>query len=164
MEEVMAQENAGDHGKNRGAKSAEPAAAPAAAPVPAHESSNTNVIPAVERHDGQNTLASKAATVAIVGIGAALIEAELIPGILIGVAAMVAPNVLPKVGQGLRPLIKGMVRAGYSLTERARESFAEAGEQIQDIVAEVRSEQHAMPHGGVPAGGAADNGRAPEHA
>lgn len=85
---------------------------------------------------------NKLATVALVGVGAALIEAELIPGILIGVAAVMMPDILPKLGKVMRPLVKETVRAGYTLTERARESMAEMSEQVQDIVAEVKTEQH----------------------
>lgn len=91
--------------------------------------------------NGEDTLGSKLTTVAAIGLGVALIEAELIPGMLIGIAAMLAPNFLPKLGRGLRPLIKGAVRAGYSLADRAKETVAEAGEQLQDIMAEVKSEQ-----------------------
>ena len=87
-----------------------------------------------------SSFADKALTVAAVGVAAALIEVELIPGMLLGVAAMLAPNLLPKVGNGLRPLIKEAVRAGYSVTSKARETIAEAGEQFQDIVAEVKAE------------------------
>jgi hypothetical protein len=95
--------------------------------------------------------------VAAIGIGVALIEAELIPGMLIGIAAMLAPNFLPKLGSGLRPLLKGAVRAGYALVDRTKETVAEASEQLQDIVAEVKSEQHpetaiAAPGGGNTAG------------
>jgi Protein of unknown function (DUF5132) len=96
--------------------------------------------PAQETNGG---LGSKAATVALVGLGAALIEVELVPGILIGAAAMAMPNLLPKLGKALRPLVKEAVRAGYSLAGRAREGVAEVGEQFQDVVAEVKSEQHA---------------------
>jgi uncharacterized protein DUF5132 len=88
-------------------------------------------------------LGNKVATVALIGLGAALIEVELVPGILIGAAAMAMPNLLPKLGRVLRPLVKETVRAGYSLADRARESVAEVGEQFQDMVAEVKSEQHA---------------------
>ena len=102
----------------------------------------------------QPTIASKIATVAAIGIGAALIEAELIPGILLGVAAMLAPDLLPKIGRGMRPFIKGAVRAGYSVAERTKETIAEATEQFQDIVAEVKSEQPAQLHG---------NGSSPTH-
>lgn len=90
----------------------------------------------------QNELSSKLATVAAVGIGAALIEVELIPGMLLGVAAMLIPNLLPRLGNGIRPIVKGAVRAGYSVAERTKETVAEASEHFQDIVAEVRSEQN----------------------
>lgn len=93
--------------------------------------------------DDSDALTSKLATVAAVGIGAALIEVELIPGMLLGVAAMLVPNLLPRLGNGLRPLVKGAVRAGYAVADRTKETVAEASEHFQDIVAEVRSEQHA---------------------
>jgi hypothetical protein len=85
---------------------------------------------------------NKLGTVALVGLGVALIETEWIPGLLLGAAAMLVPDVLPKLGKGLRPLIKETVRAGYALADRTREGVAEMGEQFQDIVAEVKSEQH----------------------
>jgi Protein of unknown function (DUF5132) len=88
------------------------------------------------------SMADKALTVAAVGVAAALIEVELIPGMLLGVAAMLAPNLLPKVGNALRPVVKSAVRAGYNVAAKTRESVAEASEQFQDIVAEVKSEQH----------------------
>jgi Protein of unknown function (DUF5132) len=100
--------------------------------------------------DGGSTLGNKALTVAAVGVAAALIEVELIPGMLLGVAAMLMPNLLPRLGSGLRPLVKGAVRAGYGVADRARETIAEAGEQFQDIVAEVKSEQHATTAGSTP--------------
>ena len=99
------------------------------------------------------TAGSKLATVAAIGIGVALIEAELIPGMLIGIAAMLAPNFLPKLGSGLRPLLKGAVRAGYAFVDRTKETVAEASEQLQDIVAEVKSEQRPEPAVAAPGGG-----------
>jgi len=87
-----------------------------------------------------NELGSRIATVAAIGIGAALIEAELIPGILIGIGAMLAPKLVPKLGSALRPLVKSAVRAGYALVDKGRELAAETGEQLQDIVAEVKAE------------------------
>lgn len=98
------------------------------------------VAPVSASHE-DGTFGNKVATVAAVGLGVALIEAELLPGMLIGVAAMMAPNLLPRIGRALRPLVKGTVRAGYTLTERAREMAAEAGEHMEDIVAEVKAEQ-----------------------
>ncbi len=101
------------------------------------------ITPEVVRQDGVNPLGSKVATVALVGLGAALIEVELIPGILLGVAAMMAPDIMPKLGRILRPMVKGTIRAGYAFAEKSREMVAEAGENIDDIVAEVRSEKSA---------------------
>jgi len=95
----------------------------------------------VSAAEPEATMASKAATVAIIGLGVALIEAELIPGMIIGAAAILAPDLLPKIGRGLRPFLKGVMKAGYSLAERTRETMAEASEQLQDIAAEVKAEQ-----------------------
>ncbi len=95
---------------------------------------------AASAFDNMNPLTSKVATVAAVALGVALIEVELIPGMLIGVAAMVAPNLLPRMGNALRPFLKSAVRAGYTIVEKTKETVSEASEQMQDIVAEVRSE------------------------
>jgi hypothetical protein len=78
----------------------------------------------------------KVATIAVVGAGVALISTELLPGMLIGVAAAFLPGIGPK----MRPFLKATVRAGYSAVRKTREMVAEAGEQIQDIVAEAKHE------------------------
>jgi hypothetical protein len=91
------------------------------------------------------TLGNKVATFAVVGLGAALIEAELIPGMLLGAAAMLMPDLVPKLGRALRPIVKQTVRAGYAVVDRTREAMAEAGEQFEDIVAEVKAEHDAHP-------------------
>ena len=101
-----------------------------------------------DKEDQTGGLASKAATVAMIGLGVALIEVELIPGMLLGVAAVLAPNLLPKFGRALRPLVKGAVRAGYAMVARTRETVAEAGEHLQDIMAEVKSESTSDDVGG----------------
>ncbi len=97
-------------------------------------------MPAPAAADQNNEKGSQIATVAAIGIGAALIEAELIPGILIGMAAMLAPRIFPRLGNALRPLVKSAVRAGYALADKTKELAAETSEQLQDIVAEVKSE------------------------
>jgi hypothetical protein len=104
-----------------------------------------------------NDLGTKIATVAAVGVAAALIEAELIPGILLGAAAVLAPSVFPKLSNGMRPLLKSAVRAGYTMAGKTRETFAEASEQFQDIVAEVKAEHHT-PAASAAAGEAAASG------
>ena len=83
-----------------------------------------------------NDVVAKAATIAVVGVGVALISTELIPGMLIGVCAAFLPGVGPK----LRPLFKSSVRAGYAAVRKTRELYAEATEQVQDVVAEARAE------------------------
>ena len=117
----------------------------------------------VSQPDETSDFTNKIATVAAVGLGVALIEAELIPGMLIGVAAMLAPNLLPKLGNGLRPLIKGAVRAGYSFVDKTRVAMAEASEQMQDIVAEVKAEHGEPGNSGRPSV-AAGSGKAVDRA
>ncbi len=84
-------------------------------------------------------IVAKAATIAVVGVGVALISAELIPGMLIGIAAAF----LPGMGKKMRPLLKSTVRAGYSAVQKTRELVAEATEQMQDAVAEARAEHQS---------------------
>jgi uncharacterized protein DUF5132 len=61
--------------------------------------------------------------------------------LLVGIgAALVAPTVLPALGSSLRPLAKAIVKGGVVLYDAVKESVAEAGEQLNDLVAEVRAE------------------------
>ena len=113
-------------------------------PSPSASSADPNALqaaPSESAESGTGMFGTKLATVAVVGLAAALIEVEWIPGLLLGVAAMAAPNLLPRLGRGLRPLLKGTVRAGYSLAEKTRETIAAASEQLQDLAAEARTEQ-----------------------
>ena len=48
-----------------------------------------------------NDIVAKAATIAVVGVGVALISTELIPGMLIGLAAAF----LPGMGKKMKPLL-----------------------------------------------------------
>ncbi len=60
---------------------------------------------------------------------------------LVGVGvALVAPTVLPAVGAAIRPLAKSAIKGGVLLYDTVKESIAEAGEQVNDMVAEVRAE------------------------
>lgn len=79
------------------------------------------------------------ATAAVIGVGAALIEVAWIPGILLGVAAMAFPKLLPSVGKGIKPMLRSAIKTGYTASQKTREWVAEAGEQMSDLVAEVRS-------------------------
>jgi hypothetical protein len=107
---------------------------------PAHSEHHEQV--AADAHEGQENggLNKTVATVVVVGAAAALFEAALIPGIVIGVAAVAAPKYLPKLGAALNPLFKSTVRGTYKLAQKSREMFAEAHEQFHDTLAEVKAE------------------------
>ena len=95
----------------------------------------------VDPTDGQadqsiNAATATVATVAVVAVGALVFEAALIPGIALGVAAMLVPRFLPQIGGALDPLVKSAVRAA----RKTRELVAEAEEHVHDMVAEVSAE------------------------
>ena len=76
----------------------------------------------------------------ITGAAVALIKPDLLPGMAVGVAAALGPKLLPAVGSLLRPVVKTAVRAGYVAALTTRGVIAEAGEQVQDMVAEARAD------------------------
>jgi hypothetical protein len=93
----------------------------------------------------RNDVIATVATVAVVGIGAAAFEAALLPGIVLGVAAMWAPKYFPKMGEALNPLFRSTVRGVYKVGHKTREMMAEAQEQFHDIAAEVHAEDDVEP-------------------
>jgi len=110
-----------------------------------------------EAHNGPETAAkaewslddtkSQIATVGVVLVGAALIEVALVPGMIVGVAAALAPKYAPSLVNGLRPAFRSVVRGAYKFGRKAREAAAEAKEQVHDIVAEVHAEDtQSAPH------------------
>jgi len=90
-----------------------------------------------------NETSSVATAVAII-VGAALIEVELIPGLIIGAGAILLSKIFPDLTSYIRPVIKGAVRAGFSTTHKVRQIIAEANEQVSDLVAEVKDEQQPV--------------------
>lgn len=61
--------------------------------------------------------------------------------VLLGLGvAMAAPSVFPALASGLRPLAKALVKGGLTIYDAAKEGVAEAGEQLNDLVAETRAE------------------------
>lgn len=85
--------------------------------------------------------ATSVATVAAIVVGAALIEVELIPGLIIGAGAVLLGKLFPELGDHVRPAIKGVLRTGFVMAHKAQELMAETSEQVHDLVAEVMSEQ-----------------------
>ncbi len=62
-------------------------------------------------------------------------------GLLIGIgAAVLAPVVLPILASIARPLAKATIKSGLMLYEKGKETLAEAGEMVEDLVAEARAE------------------------
>jgi hypothetical protein len=91
--------------------------------------------------EADDDFVTSAVTVGVIVVGAALIEVTLIPGMIVGAAAVLAPKYLPKIGAGLQPLVKYAIRGAYKFGQKTREVVAEAQEHVNDIVAEVNAEQ-----------------------
>ncbi len=116
----------------------------------AHEFNNAQLTPEPrdpieDVQDDQRALLATAATVAVVGVGAAIFEAALLPGIVLGVAAMLVPKMLPNVGAAIAPAVRSTVRGAYVLGQKTKEMVAEAHEHVNDIVAEVHAESAPAP-------------------
>jgi len=80
----------------------------------------------VDDSSEDSQLVSTAATVAVVGIGAAAIEAALLPGLVLGAAAAWLPRYFPKIGDALNPVFRSTVRGVYKIGQKTRELVAEA--------------------------------------
>jgi CBS domain-containing protein len=74
--------------------------------------------------DAQVAVAT-AATVAVVGIGTAVVEVALLPAVVLGAAAVWLPKYFPKAGETLRPLFKATVRSAQKISEKTRAVIAE---------------------------------------
>jgi hypothetical protein len=112
----------------------------------------------IQTSEDPTDLLPTVATVAIVGIGAAVFEAAILPGLVLGVAAMCVPRFYPQIGSALRPVFKSTVRGAEQIRQKTREVLAEAQERVQDIVAEVDAERDLgpTPSKGKPATGSSD--------
>jgi hypothetical protein len=109
-----------------------------------HEMSDAAHVESEEPLNGPpNETMTVAATVGVVAVGAALFEVALLPGIALGVAAMLAPKYVPKMGSALTPMFRSSVRGVYKFGQKTKEMVAEAKEQVNDIVAEVHAEAEA---------------------
>jgi hypothetical protein len=88
----------------------------------------------------RDKIVATAATVGVVGVAAVVFEAALIPGIILGVAAALAPSYVPRLGAALNPLFRSTIRGAYKLGQRTKEAASEVREQMNDIAAEVNAE------------------------
>jgi predicted transcriptional regulator len=85
--------------------------------------SDPNVVD--DTYDEGDSQAATAATVAVVGIGTAVVEAALLPAVILGAAAVWLPKYFPKAGRTLRPLFKATVQGAYKISEKTRSLIAE---------------------------------------
>ena len=83
-------------------------------------------------------------TVAAVGIGAVALETALLPGVILGVAAMWLPH---DVRQAFAPLARSTAHGVYRIGEKTKELIADVREEIEDIVAEStpKMPEHSWP-------------------
>jgi hypothetical protein len=95
--------------------------------------------------EGRSDMVATVATVAVVGVAAAAFEAALLPGLVLGVAAVALPRYFPKMGEALNPLFRSTIRGAVKLGRKTKEMMAEAQEQVHDIVAEVHAEGGEAP-------------------
>jgi Protein of unknown function (DUF5132) len=105
----------------------------------------SETVEAEAESENRSDVVATVATVAVVGIGAVAFEAALLPGLVLGVAAMWLPQYFPKMGEALNPLVRSTVRGAYKLGHKTREMMAEAQEQFHDIAAEVHAEGEDIP-------------------
>ena len=74
---------------------------------------------------------------------------NIVTGLAIGIgSAVVAPLILPAIGNALRPVAKTMIKGGILVYDQGRQAMARVGEAASDVVAEARSEQSAEHTGG----------------
>jgi hypothetical protein len=71
-----------------------------------------------------------------------VLKSDITKGVAIGLGVAAASLVL---FPALRPAARAAIKSGILLFEKGREWAAEAGEQIEDLVAEVRAELAGEP-------------------
>ena len=105
------------------------------------QAEQTSAPSAEETVQSSEDFGAQVATIGVVAIGVAVISAELLPGVVIGVAAALAPKYLPKLGTRLQPLFNSTVRGAYKLGRKAQSAVGEIQERVNDITAEVKAEE-----------------------
>ena len=73
-----------------------------------------------------------------------MFKGNMVTGLAVGVgAAVLGPVLVPALGSALRPLAKGVIKAGLVVYDRGREAAAGLGEMTEDLAAEARAEMGA---------------------
>jgi hypothetical protein len=70
-----------------------------------------------------------------------VLKGNVVTGLAIGIgAAILGPTVLPVLASVAKPVAKAAIKGGLVLFEKGKETFAEMGEVVEDLVAEAKSE------------------------
>lgn len=84
--------------------------------------------------------------------------------LLVGLGiALAAPVLFPALASGIRPLAKGIIKGGVTVFDAAKEAFAEAEEQISDLMAEARHEMEQTHKTATTAAAATGRKKKPAH-
>lgn len=86
-------------------------------------------------------LSSALTTIGPVGAGNIIFEAALVPGILLGVAAIAVTKRATEVKSTLFPIVKSTILSVKITSQHARELIAETQEKMEDLLAEIEAEQ-----------------------
>jgi len=116
---------------------------------------NSETPPHAEPHEHHEHAEAKASEVgdgvtivsaaALLGLGA-IIQSEMLAGMAIGAGVVLAARAASRLtADVMRPLAKTAIKAGYAAASKISELAAEAGEEVQDLVAEARSEYEGKP-------------------
>ena len=72
-------------------------------------------------------------------------KGNFVTGLAVGIgAAVLGPVLVPALGGALRPVAKGVIKAGLMAYDKGREAAASLSEMTEDLAAEVRSEMEAQ--------------------
>jgi galactitol-specific phosphotransferase system IIC component len=76
-----------------------------------------------------------------IGLFDDILKGKIVTGLALGIgAAVVAPVVLPVLAAAAKPLAKAAIKSGILLYDKGKETFAELGEVVDDLIAEAKSE------------------------
>ncbi|MBF0557822.1 MAG: DUF5132 domain-containing protein [Nitrospirae bacterium] len=69
------------------------------------------------------------------------LKGNVLTGLAIGIGASIfAPQVIPALAGVIKPIAKAAIKGSLVLYEKSKETVAEVGEMMEDIVAEVKAE------------------------
>ena len=90
-----------------------------------------------------------------------LFKGNIVTGLAVGVGVVIlAPVIMPVLASVGRPLAKSIIKSGMVLYEKGRETAAELGEVLEDLIAEAKVELENAPATAAAAGTAMAAGTA----